>query len=49
MTPSSDPKSAKKLYRRPKLTVYGDLREITQSTTGPGAVMDMVSGMNKSG
>jgi len=51
MTSSSDPKSAKKPYRRPKLTVYGDLRDITQTTTGAGAVMDMTAGnpMNKSG
>jgi len=49
MTSSSDPKSAKKPYRRPKLTVYGDHRDITQTTSGAGAVMDMVTGMNKSG
>ena len=49
MTSSSDPKSPKKPYRRPKLTIYGDLRDITQTTTGAGAVMDKTSGMNKSG
>jgi len=49
MTSASDPKSAKKPYSRPKLTVYGDLRDITRTTTGAGAVMDMTSGMNKSG
>jgi hypothetical protein len=49
MTSAFDPKSAKKPYCRPKLTVYGDLRDITQTTTGAGAVMDMTTGMNKSG
>lgn len=49
MTSSPDPKSPKKPYRRPKLTVYGDLQDITQTTTGAGAVMDMTTGMNKSG
>jgi hypothetical protein len=49
MTSPPDPKSVKKPYRRPKLTVYGDLRDITQTTAGAGAVMDMTTGMNKSG
>ena len=49
MTSASDPKSAKKPYRRPKLTVYGDLREHHPDDDGAGAVMDMTSGMNKSG
>jgi hypothetical protein len=49
MTSSPDPKSPKKPYRRPKLTVYGDLQDITQTTMGAGAVMDMTTGMNKSG
>ena len=49
MTSASDSKSAKKPYSRPKLTVYGDLRDITQTTAGAGAVMDMTTGMNKSG
>ena len=51
MTSSSDPKSPKKPYRRPKLTVYGDLRDITQTTTGAGSVMDPSAGnpMQKSG
>jgi hypothetical protein len=38
----------RKPYRRPTLTVYGDLRDITQTTTGAGSVMDMTTGMNKS-
>ena len=49
MTSASDSKSAKKPYSRPKVTVYGDLRDITQTTTGSGMVMDMTTGMNKSG
>jgi hypothetical protein len=49
MTSPPDPKSPKKPYHRPKLTVYGDLQDITQTTMGAGAVMDMTTGMNKSG
>lgn len=36
--------SDKKPYRPPKLTVYGDLREITRASVNAGNVMDMVSG-----
>jgi hypothetical protein len=36
--------SDKKPYRPPRLTVYGDLREITKATATSGNVMDMVSG-----
>jgi hypothetical protein len=36
--------SDKKPYRPPRLTVYGDLREITQASAKSGTVMDMVSG-----
>lgn len=38
----------KKPYRRPRLTTYGDVRDITQTSTGSGLVMDMTTGMNKS-
>jgi hypothetical protein len=38
----------KKPYRRPRLTTYGDVRDITQTTNGAGLVMDKVTGMNKS-
>jgi hypothetical protein len=38
----------RKPYRRPRLTVYGDIRDITQTVPGPGNVMDMTTGMNKS-
>ena len=38
----------KKPYRRPRLTIYGDVRDITQTTTRPGLVMDTTTGMNKS-
>ena len=41
-------KKTKKPYRRPRLTTYGDVRDITQTTAGAGLVMDKVSGMNKS-
>ena len=42
--------TGKKTYRSPKLTVYGDLRAITQASATPGTKMDMVSGnpMSKS-
>jgi len=36
--------SGKKPYRAPKLTVYGDLRDITQASAKSGPVKDMVSG-----
>jgi hypothetical protein len=38
----------KKPYRRPRLTTYGDVRDITQTTNGAGLVMDKTTGMNKS-
>jgi hypothetical protein len=38
----------KKPYRRPKLTVYGDLRALTQTTLRDANVTDMTTGMNKS-
>jgi hypothetical protein len=36
--------SDKKPYRPPRLTVYGDLREITKASAQSGNVRDMVSG-----
>jgi hypothetical protein len=36
--------SGKKPYRPPKVTVYGDLRDITQASSTAGNKMDMVSG-----
>ncbi len=36
--------SDRKPYRSPRLTVYGDLREITKASATSGNVMDMVSG-----
>ncbi|TMQ55485.1 MAG: lasso peptide [Candidatus Eisenbacteria bacterium] len=47
MTPS-DAKVPKKTYRRPKLTVYGNLREITQTVSTGGTTTDKTTGMNKS-
>ena len=38
----------RKPYRSPKLTVYGDLRDITQTSMSSGTVMDAVTGMNTS-
>jgi hypothetical protein len=40
--------ATRKPYRRPELRVYGDLREITQTTSAMGSKMDMSTGMNKS-
>jgi hypothetical protein len=45
---SSDEKARKKTYHRPKLTVYGNLREITQTSTASGSVKDTTTGKNKS-
>ena len=36
--------SDKKPYRPPRLTVFGDLREITKASAASGDVRDMVSG-----
>jgi hypothetical protein len=44
----ADQKPAKKPYRRPKLTVYGDVRELTRTSNRGGTVNDMTTGMNKS-
>lgn len=38
----------KRAYRRPKLTTYGDLRDLTRTSLAMGAVNDMTTGMNKS-
>lgn len=46
MTPS-DVRAPRKPYQRPKLTIYGDLREITQTSTVSGMKMDMTTGMSK--
>lgn len=43
MTPSPTP-PPRKPYRSPKLTVYGDVREITQTTTDMGKAMDAITG-----
>jgi len=39
----------KKPYQRPKLTVYGDIREITKAGPNMGMTNDNLTGMNKSG
>lgn len=44
----ADQTPAKKPYRRPKLTVYGDVREITRTNNLTGMTNDMTTGMNKS-
>jgi hypothetical protein len=38
----------KRAYRRPKLTTYGDLRDLTRTSAAAGAMNDMTTGMNKS-
>ena len=38
----------KRAYRRPKLTTYGDLRDLTRTSLVMGAVNDMTTGMSKS-
>ena len=43
-----DDKTGKKTYRPPKLTIYGTLREITQTSSVAGAKNDKTTGMNKS-
>jgi hypothetical protein len=43
-----DQKAGRKPYRRPKLTMYGNLREITQTSTVAGTKNDKTTGMNKS-
>ncbi len=37
---SHDENTAKKTYRSPQLLVYGNIREITQSSTMSGALAD---------
>lgn len=39
----------RKPYRRPKLTVYGSVREITQAASSMGKANDSITGMNKTG
>lgn len=48
MPSDSDKTRSKKTYRRPTLTTYGDLRDLTQTTTNAGSMNDMTTGMNKS-
>jgi hypothetical protein len=53
MTPSQDstkgaPPRPRKSYRRPVLTVYGDLRQITQTSSASGSTNDKSTGKNKS-
>jgi hypothetical protein len=48
MAGEQDHPKTKRVYRRPKLTVYGDVRDLTQSTLNAGPATDMVTGMNKS-
>ena len=42
------PPSPRKPYRRPVLTVYGDLRQITQTSSASGKANDKSTGKNKS-
>jgi hypothetical protein len=44
---AADPRAPRKPYRRPKLTIYGDLREITRTTIAGGMTNDMTTGMFK--
>jgi hypothetical protein len=47
---AADSRAPRKPYQRPKLTIYGDLRQITQTTSAMGRSIDMTTGqMNKTG
>jgi hypothetical protein len=47
---AADSRAPRKPYRRPRLTIYGDLRQITQTTMAMGSSRDMTTGqMNKTG
>ena len=48
MAPEHEKSKPKRAYRRPKLTTYGDLREITRTSASSGSTNDMSTGMNKS-
>jgi hypothetical protein len=39
----------RKPYRRPKLTVYGNVRDITRAGPRMGQTNDSITGMNKTG
>jgi len=43
-----DQRTGKKPYRRPKLAMYGNLREITKTAARAGAKNDKTTGKNKS-
>lgn len=44
---NSDTPVTKKPYASPQVSVYGDIREITRTTGGGGAVNDAMTGANK--
>jgi hypothetical protein len=48
MAAERDKPKTKRAYRRPKLTRFGDLRELTRTSLRSGSRNDMVTGMNKS-
>ncbi|MCL1465753.1 hypothetical protein [Argonema galeatum] len=47
MKPNTN-KSEKQVYRSPKLFVYGDIRELTMSTSTAGPTLDNPNGPAKS-
>jgi hypothetical protein len=48
MAAEHDKPKTKRAYRSPKLTIYGDLRDLTRTTAVAGSMNDMTTGMNKS-
>jgi len=48
MAAEHDKPKTKRAYRRPKLTIYGDLRDLTRTSAAAGSMADMTTGMNKS-
>ena len=48
MAAAHDKPKTRRAYRRPKLTVYGDLRDLTRTSAVAGSMNDMATGMNKS-
>jgi hypothetical protein len=48
MAAEHDKPKTKREYRRPKLTRFGDLRDLTRTSAAAGSMNDMTTGMNKS-
>ena len=48
MAAEQDKPKTKRAYRRPTLTRFGDLRDLTRTSVTSGTRNDMTTGMNKS-